>query len=80
MVRKGVVEDVMENVYCTVNFLDYSTSFDLFLSDLKKCECQYFNCRGSHFPGALVTFLRKDFLYFCIKLLNKFIGLRKMAR
>lgn len=53
-VCKGVVEDVVENVFCTINFLDYTTSHDSFLSDLKRCECQYFNCRGTHFPGALV--------------------------
>lgn len=56
-VEKGVVQSVSENLFCTVDFLDGSTSNDVYPCDIKQCECSHMNCNGQHIPGSLVVFI-----------------------
>uniref|UniRef100_A0A915EWL1 [Histone H3]-trimethyl-L-lysine(9) demethylase n=1 Tax=Ditylenchus dipsaci TaxID=166011 RepID=A0A915EWL1_9BILA len=54
IVKKGRVVGTSESLYCSVDFLDGSISTDIFVSDVKNCECHKFGCKGNHFPGSLV--------------------------
>lgn len=51
---KGHVLNSWESLYCTVDFLDGSVSTDLFVCDIRRCECHYFGCKNNHLPGSLV--------------------------
>uniref|UniRef100_A0A914DJY0 [Histone H3]-trimethyl-L-lysine(9) demethylase n=1 Tax=Acrobeloides nanus TaxID=290746 RepID=A0A914DJY0_9BILA len=53
-IEKGTIRSVSENLFCTVDFLDGSTSNDVYPCDIKRCECSFMNCNGQHIPGSLV--------------------------
>jgi hypothetical protein len=53
-VANGHITEISENLYCTVDFLDGTTSNDVYLSDIKQCECNKQRCNGQHISGALV--------------------------
>ena len=52
---RGRILSICENNWATVDFMDSSVSKDLYICDIKSCECSKFGCSGgSHLPGALV--------------------------
>ncbi|KAH7673144.1 jmjC domain containing protein, partial [Aphelenchoides avenae] len=48
IIARGKVVDIAENLFCTVDFLDGSTSNDIYLSDIKHCQCKKKRCGGKH--------------------------------
>jgi hypothetical protein len=55
LVGKGRITKITEHLFTTVDFLDGSFSSDIFMCDIKNCECKYFGCNGrNHVAGSLV--------------------------
>ncbi|CAK5045096.1 unnamed protein product [Meloidogyne enterolobii] len=51
----GRIVGITEHLCATVDFLDGTISGDLFLGEIRNCECKWFGCSGgSHIPGSLV--------------------------
>lgn len=55
--EKGTITKVSENLFCTVDFLDGTTSNDVYPTDIKNCECRFMGCNGQHILNSMVSIL-----------------------
>uniref|UniRef100_A0A914HNN2 [Histone H3]-trimethyl-L-lysine(9) demethylase n=1 Tax=Globodera rostochiensis TaxID=31243 RepID=A0A914HNN2_GLORO len=55
LIGYGLIYSISEHLYATVDFMDGTSSSEVFPCDIVDCECKMFGCKGSaHIPGALV--------------------------
>ncbi|KAL3120823.1 hypothetical protein niasHT_008115 [Heterodera trifolii] len=55
LIGYGLIYSISEHLYATVDFLDGTSSSEVFPSDIVDCECKMFGCNGgAHIPGSLV--------------------------